>query len=159
MAYLDKTYTISKLLPILDLLKSQGKKVVFTNGCFDILHLGHVQYLEEAKGLGDYLVVGINSDASVERLKGSNRPIQNMTSRIGIIASLHMVDAVVGFDNDTPLDLITAIKPDILVKGGDWQVSQIVGGAFVIENGGEVHNLTFLKDHSTTGIEQKIKNS
>ncbi len=139
---------------------TRGKKIVFTNGCFDILHYGHVHYLADAKNLGDYLIVGINSSASVKRLKGTHRPINDDFTRFHLLAALTVVDAVVVFgDNgdDTPLELIKKINPDILVKGGDWQPAQIVGSDFVLANGGEVKSLPFVAGYSTTNIEKKIR--
>ncbi|HMG16553.1 MAG TPA: D-glycero-beta-D-manno-heptose 1-phosphate adenylyltransferase [Saprospiraceae bacterium] len=132
-------------------------RVVFTNGCFDILHIGHIQYLQEAKSLGDKLVVGINSDSSVKRLKGEDRPINNETDRAMVMAALGVVDGVIIFDEDTPLQLITELNPDILVKGGDWPLDKIVGAEYVINNGGEVFSLPFISGYSTSNIIQKIK--
>lgn len=132
------------------------KKVVFTNGCFDILHPGHVAYLFEAKSLGDVLVVGLNSDASVKRLKGPSRPINDENSRKYVLESLKPVDFVEIFDEDTPLTLIKKIMPDVLVKGGDWKPEQIVGSKEVLENGGTVRSLKFIDGHSTTNIIEKI---
>ena len=135
-----------------------GSPLVFTNGCFDILHLGHVTYLEQARNMGAALVVGVNSDASVKRQgKGDDRPINCLEDRMAVLASLAAVDAVIDFDDDTPLDLIKLITPDVLVKGGDWAVDQIVGADWVIENGGTVHSIEFQHDRSTTNIVQKIK--
>ena len=131
-------------------------KVVFTNGCFDILHAGHVAYLQEAKQQGDLLVVGLNSDASVARLKGPTRPIQNQDDRAFILSALACVDHVVIFDEETPLSLIEAVKPDVLVKGGDWRIDQIVGSDFVLARGGEVKSLQFVEGRSTTRIVEKI---
>ncbi len=138
--------------------RAKNKKVVFTNGCFDILHYGHVHYLADAKNSGDYLIVGINSEASVKRLKGAQRPINDDLTRFHLLAALAFVDAVVVFDEDTPLGLIKKINPDILVKGGDWQPAQIVGADFVLAIGGEVKNLPFVAGYSTTNIETKIRN-
>jgi len=132
-------------------------KVVFTNGCFDILHAGHVAYLEEARSLGDYLVVGLNSDQSVKRLKGKSRPIVPFDHRALVLTGLKAVDLVVGFDEDTPRNLIHFLKPYVLVKGGDWSVDQIVGGSFVLESGGEVHSLQFKGGLSTTNIVDTIR--
>ncbi len=132
-------------------------KVVFTNGCFDILHVGHVRYLKDARALGDVLVVGINSDASVKRLKGPERPVNNERDRAEVLASLGCVDYVMQFDDDTPLALIEAVAPDILVKGGDWPVEKIVGSKFVLARGGEVISLPFHPGHSTTSILETIK--
>ncbi len=139
-------------------LRHQGKKIVFTNGCFDILHLGHVDYLERAKALGDILVVAINRDASVRKLKGPERPVNSEKDRAGVLAGLQAVDFVVFFGEDTPLKTIQSIKPDVLVKGGDWPVSKIVGTGFVVARGGKVKSLKFLKGRSTTGTLKKIKN-
>ena len=137
----------------------KNKKVVFTNGCFDILHVGHLRYLQDARALGDFLIVGLNSDASVKRLKGSQRPIQNEKDRAEILLGLSCVDAVVIFDEDTPLELIQKVRPEVLVKGGDWKVDQIVGSDFVLSQGGEVHSLPFHQGRSTTSIVEKILNS
>lgn len=136
--------------------KSKGK-VVFTNGCFDLLHVGHIRYLQEARRLGSFLVVGINSDSSVQRLKGPTRPVQNESDRAEILSELKSVDLVCIFDQDTPLVLIKQIRPDILVKGGDWKTSQIVGADFVLSNGGEVKSLSFVDGKSTTGLIQKSR--
>jgi D-glycero-beta-D-manno-heptose 1-phosphate adenylyltransferase len=144
------------LLPDLAKARSQGKKIVFTNGCFDLLHIGHVRYLAEARKLGDLLVVGVNSDASVKRLKGPQRPLQNENDRSEILASLKSVDHSVIFTEDTPENLIKAIKPDILVKGGDWSIDKIVGGTFVQSYGGQVCSLSFVEGKSTTRIIEKM---
>ena len=137
--------------------RRQNKKIVFTNGCFDLLHIGHVTYLEEAKSLGDVLIVGINTDASVRVLKGPTRPIQNENDRSEILAALKAVDHTVLFGEDTPLNLIKKIKPDILVKGGDWKIEQIVGSDFVMSYGGSVKSLHFVNGKSTTSIIEKSK--
>lgn len=137
--------------------RSQNKKIVFTNGCFDLLHIGHVTYLEEARKLGDVLIVGINTDASVKKLKGPTRPIQNENDRSRILAALKAVDHTILFDEETPLNLIKAIKPDVLVKGGDWKIEQIVGSDFVLRNGGQVLSLNFVDGKSTTAIIEKSK--
>ena len=137
--------------------KAAGERVVFTNGCFDLLHYGHLHYLAQAKDLGHRLVIGVNSDESVGRLKGAHRPIKGEKTRLHLLAALSCVDAVVLFEDDTPLELITKLLPDVLVKGGDWQPAQIVGAAIVERNGGTVHSLPFIKGHSTTYYEQKIK--
>ena len=140
-------------------LKEWGdSKVVFTNGCFDILHLGHIDYLQRSAQLGDVLVVGLNTDASIKKLKGENRPIQDQNSRLNILAALNCVDAVVLFNEDTPLELIKLVKPNILVKGADYQINQIVGAKEVQENGGEVKTISFLEGYSTSNIINKIKN-
>lgn len=135
----------------------KNKKIVFTNGCFDLLHVGHIRYLKEARKLGDYLVVGVNSDASVKELKGPTRPIQNQDDRAEILAALEAVNATVIFTESTPERLIKNVKPDILVKGGDWTVDQIVGGHFVQSYGGQVMSLQFVEGRSTTKIIEKSK--
>lgn len=137
--------------------KNKGKKIVFTNGCFDILHRGHVTYLAEAKKLGDLLVIGLNSDASVKRLKGPERPINNEKDRGYVLSQLKSVDHVEVFTEDTPLNLILAVKPKVLVKGGDWKIDQIVGGKEVQQMGGEVFSLNFVDGYSTTSLIEKIQ--
>lgn len=137
--------------------QSEGLEIVFTNGCFDLLHYGHVRYLAEARALGDKLVVGLNSTDSVRRLKGQHRPINDELTRQIVLAALQSVDIVVVFQSDTPYDLIYLLKPDILVKGGDWQPTQIVGSDWVLENGGQVLSLPFRDGYSTTNLESKIK--
>ncbi len=132
--------------------------MVFTNGCFDILHAGHLDYLERARALGDRLVIGLNSDASVTRLKGPGRPVNALKTRELMLASLMFVDAVVIFDEDTPERLITEVKPDILVKGGDYLAENIVGADFVTAKGGRVEVLPFVDGYSTTSIIEKIRN-
>lgn len=140
------------------LWRLQNKKVVFTNGCFDLIHLGHVDYLERARALGDILVVGVNSDPSMRRQnKGPERPLQDEEARTRIIAALQFVDVVVTFDEDTPLNLIRAVRPQVLVKGDDYAVDQIVGAADVIAWGGSVQTIPLVQGHSTTRIVQKIK--
>jgi D-beta-D-heptose 7-phosphate kinase/D-beta-D-heptose 1-phosphate adenosyltransferase len=136
-----------------------GRTVVFTNGCFDLLHVGHVRYLQEARALGDVLVVGLNSDNSVKRLKGPGRPLQNENDRIEILAALQCVDFATLFDEDTPEQLIQRVRPDVLVKGGDWAVEKIVGGAFVQSYGGKVKTLQFVEGHSTTRLIEKMNSS
>lgn len=135
-----------------------GEKVVFTNGCFDILHYGHLHYLAEASDLGDRLVIGLNSDASVKQLKGQHRPIHDLKTRQMMLASLDFVDAVIIFEEDTPARLIEAVLPDVLVKGGDYKPEDIVGYHTVVHNGGQVVTLAFIEGYSTTSIEQKIRN-
>jgi rfaE bifunctional protein nucleotidyltransferase chain/domain len=133
------------------------KKVVFTNGCFDILHMGHVTYLEKARKLGDWLVVGVNSDASVRRLKGPSRPVNSQKDRARVLSSLRCVDRVVVFHEDTPEKLIRKIRPDVLVKGGDWKKQNVVGAGFVESYGGKVRLIKFVKGFSTTGLLSKIQ--
>jgi rfaE bifunctional protein nucleotidyltransferase chain/domain len=138
--------------------RMKGDRIVFTNGCFDILHRGHVEYLQEAAALGDRLVIGLNSDASVKRQnKGPERPLNEELSRAKVLAALRLVDAVVIFDQDTPLELIQAIGPDVLVKGGDWPEDKIVGADLVKARGGSVHSLKLVDGFSTTGLVEKIR--
>jgi D-beta-D-heptose 7-phosphate kinase/D-beta-D-heptose 1-phosphate adenosyltransferase len=138
-------------------LKRQHKKIVFTNGCFDLLHVGHVRYLQEARALGDLLVVGVNSDASVKVLKGPTRPVQIEADRAEILAALACVDYTVIFNEETPAELIRQVVPDILVKGGDWKIEQIVGADFVIAQGGKVLSLQFVDGKSTTKLIEKAQ--
>ncbi|MCB0346815.1 MAG: D-glycero-beta-D-manno-heptose 1-phosphate adenylyltransferase [Bdellovibrionales bacterium] len=139
--------------------RERKDKIVFTNGCFDILHAGHARYLAAARELGDCLVVGLNSDASVRRIKGSKRPIVPQAERAELLIALACVDFVLIFDEDTPLNLIEAVRPDVLVKGGDWKVEDIVGGPFVSSYGGTVASLPFHEGYSTTNIIEKIRES
>lgn len=136
--------------------QAEGQKVVFTNGCFDILHAGHVRYLTEARRLGDMLIIGLNSDLSVRRLKGPTRPVCPEEDRAEVLAALGVVDAVTVFDDDTPESLIGMLLPDILVKGADWPVEKIAGAAAVLRNGGAVMNIPLLEGRSTTGIVETI---
>jgi D-beta-D-heptose 7-phosphate kinase/D-beta-D-heptose 1-phosphate adenosyltransferase len=151
-----KIFSLPALMQQMSRWKFLGKKTVFTNGCFDILHKGHIFSLSQAAKEGDFLIVGINSDDSVRRLKSSNRPVNDHSSRALLIASLVMVDAVVVFDEDTPLDLINAIQPDVLVKGGDYTLDQIVGSKEVIAYGGKVVINPIVEGYSTTFIIEKI---
>ena len=141
----------------LEVWKNSGLQVVFTNGCFDVLHIGHSRYLLEAASLGDKLIVAINSDDSVKRLKGKERPINNQHDRAELLAAMSFIDAVVFFEEDTPYELISELIPDILVKGGDWKPEQIVGSDIVLAAGGEVKSLRFYDGHSTTATIDKIK--
>ena len=145
-------------LDIIQKEREKGKKIVFTNGCFDIIHAGHVDYLEKAKSLGDFLVVGLNSDESVKRLKGPTRPINPVEQRKKVLQALKPVDLVIVFEEDTPERLIKEIKPDVLVKGGDWKIENIVGADFVMSYGGKVYTIDFVYDTSTTKIIEKVKN-
>ncbi|WP_242926334.1 D-glycero-beta-D-manno-heptose 1-phosphate adenylyltransferase [Pontibacter vulgaris] len=154
----DKILSVSQLQEQVNTWQNQGQKIVFTNGCFDLLHLGHVDYLEKARQLGDKLVLGLNTDASISRIKGPNRPLQDEMSRARVMASLLFVDAVVLFDEDTPLQLIQAIQPDILVKGDDYSIETIVGHEVVMAKGGEVKTVPLVKGYSTTNIVNKIEN-
>lgn len=137
--------------------KSQGDKVVFTNGCFDILHLGHVDYLEKAAEKGDKLIVALNTDLSVKKLKGEERPINNEIARARLIAALAFVDAVTFFSEDTPFNIINNLKPNILVKGSDYNVSNIVGADIVMQNGGSVETIDLVEGYSTSQIIKQIK--
>ena len=155
----DRIVVLSALLEVLRARRQAGDRVVFTNGCFDLLHPGHVSYLESARALGDVLVVGVNSDASVRRLKGSSRPILTQEERATILAGLRSVDFVVVFEEDTPLELVAAVVPDVLVKGGDWAVNQIVGAGVVTAAGGRVLSLPFVEGKSTTAIIERVCHS
>jgi rfaE bifunctional protein nucleotidyltransferase chain/domain len=163
---LDKLAVIKKKIVAIDQLKNtlvnwrlMSQKIVFTNGCFDILHAGHVISLAGAASFGNRLIVGVNSDASTKRLKGSSRPIQNEESRALLLAAMHFVDAVIIFDEDTPEKLIQAITPNILVKGGDYRVEDIAGADWVINHGGKVELINYLDNSSSTNIIKKIKES
>ncbi len=156
MTFKNKILELSSYRILLKDLKKLGHKIVFTNGCFDILHLGHITYLEEAKAKGDILVVGLNSDDSVKRLKGPERPIKDEKSRASILAALSSVDVVIIFEDDTPISLIKAVQPDILVKGGDYKKEQIVGADFVERTGGQVVIIPFLEGHSSTDLINKL---
>ncbi|MCD4795724.1 MAG: D-glycero-beta-D-manno-heptose 1-phosphate adenylyltransferase [Candidatus Cloacimonetes bacterium] len=152
-----KLKTWDEISIIVNKQKQKGKKIVFTNGCFDILHAGHIKYLQEAKELGDILIIGLNSDDSIKRLKGKERPINSQTDRAVVLGGLSSVDYVVIFQEDTPLNLIKHIKPDILVKGGDWKVEEIVGSDIVLSYNGQVKSLSFIEQISTSLIIKKIK--
>ncbi|MBI5576577.1 MAG: D-glycero-beta-D-manno-heptose 1-phosphate adenylyltransferase [Deltaproteobacteria bacterium] len=141
-----------KVAPFFSRLRREGKRIVFTNGCFDILHAGHARYLRQASGMGDVLVVGVNTDASVRRLKGEGRPVQGEKDRAYVLASLACVSYVVIFREDTPEALIRRVVPDVLVKGGDWKGKDIVGSEFVRSRGGSVKALRFVPGRSTTSI-------
>lgn len=153
---MGKILSRNELVQIRRQIKAEGKRVVFTNGCFDILHRGHVDYLTRAKSQGDILIVGLNTDSSVQRLKGPSRPIVEEADRAVVIAALAVVDYVCLFDEDTPYELISALVPDILVKGADWSVNDIVGKDVVEAAGGAVHTIEFLPNRSTSKIIQKI---
>jgi D-beta-D-heptose 7-phosphate kinase/D-beta-D-heptose 1-phosphate adenosyltransferase len=153
---MDKIKTFSQIQEIVNSLKAQNKKIVFTNGCFDIVHSGHVDYLKKAKQLGDVLIVGLNSDSSVKSIKGKQRPINNQNDRAVVLSAFYFVDYVVIFDQSTPYELINVIKPDILVKGSDWNNKTIVGSDIVSENGGKVVLIEYLEGKSTTTIIEKI---
>jgi len=154
---LDKITDVTSLKRKIAAWRFQDKKIVFTNGVFDLLHTGHITYLTKAAELGEKLIIGLNTDASVKRLKGPDRPVNDENSRALLLASLFFVDAIVLFDDDTPLTLITQLMPDILVKGADYTIDNIVGAKEVIANGGEVRTIDFLDGFSSTSIIQKIK--
>jgi len=154
---LDKISDLPKLKSLVASWKNEGKKVVFTNGVFDLLHIGHITYLAKASELGDKLVIGLNSDSSVKRIKGDDRPVNDQNSRAALLAALFFVDAIVLFEEDTPLNLISSLLPDILVKGADYAVENIVGAKEVMANGGEVKTINFVEGFSSTSIIQKIR--
>jgi D-beta-D-heptose 7-phosphate kinase/D-beta-D-heptose 1-phosphate adenosyltransferase len=149
--------TLAELLPIVHGLKAMGKTVVFTNGVFDLLHEGHILSLSQAAAEGDYLVVAVNGDASVKKLKGDSRPVNNENSRALLLAALLIVDAVIIFHEDTPRDLVVQLMPDVMVKGGDYTVEQVAGAKEVIANGGRVVINPILEGFSTTGMIDKMK--
>ena len=153
----DKIKTQKELKRVIAYLKKQGKKIVFTNGCFDILHYGHIKYLQDAKGLADVLVLGLNSDSSVKKIKGLARPINKQLDRARVLSALSCVDYLTIFSEDTPLRLIRLIQPDVLVKGGDWQTEKIVGADFVKARGGKVLAIPYIKGYSTTKLINKIR--
>lgn len=156
--YQKKIKDLSEAKKETEALKKQGKKIVFTNGCFDILHIGHTRYLYSARDLGDFLLVAVNSDRSVRAIKGPERPINPENARVEMLAALGCVDMVIIFDEEDPLQVIKQLKPDILVKGGDWKEDQIVGSEVVKKAGGRVISLPFVDGASTTGIIKKILN-
>jgi rfaE bifunctional protein nucleotidyltransferase chain/domain len=154
---LDKISALPALKGKVSAWQNEGKKVVFTNGVFDLLHIGHITYMAKASELGDKLIIGLNSDSSVKRIKGDDRPVNDQDSRAALLAALFFVDAVVLFDEDTPLNLISVLLPDILVKGADYAVENIVGAKEVLANGGEVKTIDFVEGYSSTSIIQKIR--
>ena len=156
----DNIVTTAQLVPILNEARRQGRRIVFTNGCFDLIHVGHTRYLQEAKTLGDLLVVGVNTDASVRHLnKASDRPIVPEAQRAEVLASLGCVDFVVLFAEPDPTNLIAALQPDVLVKGGDWSVNQIVGREIVEARGGVVKTIPLVPGLSTTALIQRIRST
>ena len=142
---------------IIKKIKAERKKIVFTNGCFDLLHVGHIRYLSQAKKLGDFLIIGLNSDRSVKKLKGKDRPINSFEDRATLLSALNSVDLVIKFEEQTPENLIKDIVPDVLVKGGDYNIEDIVGYQIVIQNGGQVKTLSFYDGYSSTNYINKIK--
>jgi len=156
---IDRVLSEDEIVSFCEYSRSRNLSIVFTNGCFDILHLGHLRYLEEAKAMGDVLVVAVNSDVSVRQIKGPSRPILPETARAELIAGLYCVDAVTIFNTPDPLPLIMRIKPDVLVKGGDWDINAIVGKDFVESYGGKVATVSVISGFSTTDIINKIRAS
>lgn len=156
--YRLKIKTLSGLKEEIDPLKAEGKKIVFTNGCFDIIHPGHTRYLHAARELGDYLIVAVNSDRSAKAIKGEGRPILSEGARAELLAALSCVDGVIIFDEDNPLKVIKFLMPDILVKGGDWAEDEIIGADVVKRAGGDVRRIPFVTGYSTTDIIRKVKN-
>ena len=155
----SKIFDAESLKRQLAIWRFQSKKIVFTNGCFDILHLGHIDYLAKASDEGDVLIIGVNTDHSTAKLKGPHRPINNQEQRSMILASLHFVDGVILFDEPTPYELIKLVQPEVLIKGGDYQPKDIVGYDVVTAKGGQVKTIDFLPGYSTTMIEEKIRTS
>ena len=151
-----KIISLSSLICKIKVLKQNGKKIVFTNGCFDILHFGHIKYLQDAKTKGDYLVVAVNSDASIKKIKGKNRPVIGQRDRLKTLAALESVDFVLLFNEDNPLKLIKALKPHVLIKGSDWSKDKIIGADFVQSYGGQVVSVKLIKGRSTSKIIEKI---
>ncbi|TAF43412.1 MAG: D-glycero-beta-D-manno-heptose 1-phosphate adenylyltransferase [Sphingobacteriales bacterium] len=154
-----KIFTLSSIYHQLNIWRFGHQKIVFTNGCFDIMHLGHIDYLSKAADMGNKLIIGLNSDTSTQKLKGNTRPINNELSRSALLASLFFVDAVIIFDDPTPLNLINHIKPDVLVKGADYTIPTIVGANEVLKYGGKVTTIPLIEGYSTSAIEQKILNA
>lgn len=150
---------LNDFLKFREKLKDDGKKLVFTNGCFDIIHRGHITYLNKAKELGDYLLIGLNSDSSVKKIKGEDRPLNTEDDRAFTLENLKPVDGVIIFEEETPLKLIRAVKPDFLVKGGDWKENEIAGADVVKSYGGKVVILKYVDNYSTTSLINKMKNS
>ncbi len=155
----SKIHSLSAQQALCASWRVKGAKVVFTNGCFDLLHLGHIDYLEKARQLGDYLIVGLNDDDSVRRLKGPQRPLLPLEARSRMLAALGFVDAVVPFPEDTPRKLVESLRPEILVKGGDYQLTEIVGHEFVLANGGKVLTIPLVPGYSTTELMKKASQS
>ena len=149
-------FLIKDNIEIINRIKDERKKIVFTNGCFDLLHVGHIRYLAQAKKLGDFLIIGLNSDSSVKELKGEDRPINSFEDRATLLSELESVDLVIMFEEQTPENLIKDIVPDILVKGGDYNIEDIVGYQTVIQNGGQVKTLSFYDGYSSTNYINKI---
>ncbi|MES2428493.1 MAG: D-glycero-beta-D-manno-heptose 1-phosphate adenylyltransferase [Bacteroidota bacterium] len=156
-ALLDKICDLPTLKSKVEFWQLEGEKVVFTNGVFDLLHIGHITYMAKAADLGDRLIVGLNADSSVKRLKGDDRPVNDQVNRAALLAALFFVDGIVIFEEDTPIDLISTLLPDILVKGADYTIDNIVGAKEVLANGGEVKTIDLIEGYSSTSIIQKIR--
>ena len=154
----DKIFDLQLLMNNIEKWRSEKKKIVFTNGCFDLIHLGHIEILARSSDFGDRLIIGVNSDLSIKKLKGKNRPITKESSRIKQLSALEFVDAVILFDEETPLKLIKTIKPDVITKGGDYTVKNVVGNEVVSQKNGEVVIIPLTQGYSTTSILNKIKN-
>lgn len=154
---LSKISDLQSLKTSITQWQGEGKKVVFTNGVFDLLHIGHITYMAKAAELGDKLVIGLNSDSSVKRIKGEDRPVNDQNSRAALLAALFFVDAIVVFEEDTPINVITTLMPNILVKGADYSIENIVGAKEVMANGGEVKTIDFVEGYSSTSIIKKIR--
>jgi rfaE bifunctional protein nucleotidyltransferase chain/domain len=154
---LSKILDLSSLKKLVDSWQVEGKKIVFTNGVFDLLHIGHITYMAKAAELGDKLIIGLNADSSVKRIKGESRPVNDQNNRAALLAALFFVDAIVVFEEDTPLNLITTLMPDILVKGADYSVENIVGAKEIMANGGEVKTIDLVDGYSSTSIIERIR--
>jgi len=154
-----KIKSFEKIKSIASGLRKKRKRIVFTNGCFDILHYGHIKYLEKCRRLGDVLIIGLNSDASVRKIKGKKRPVTREKERVAILSALAAVDYITLFNEPTPERLIAAVAPDVLAKGGDWKKREIAGGGHVKKHGGSVVTIPFVKGYSTTRILKRIKNA
>ncbi|QJW88864.1 D-glycero-beta-D-manno-heptose 1-phosphate adenylyltransferase [Spirosoma taeanense] len=155
----SKILTREQAIQQADVWRTNGEQIVFTNGCFDIVHLGHIDYLEKARSLGQRLILGLNTDASVSRIKGPLRPVVNEYARARLMAALEFIDLVTLFDEPTPLELIEAVRPDILVKGNDYSIATIVGADFVLARGGRVETVALVPGYSTTALIERIKQS
>lgn len=158
LKYNQKIFDIDQLIDVLAPLQAAGKKIVFTNGCFDILHIGHTRYLQEARIAGDFLIVAVNSDESVKALKTDKRPIVRLAERMEVLSGFSFVDFVISFDDLDPYNIINQIQPDILIKGGDWPVDKIIGKDIVEARGGNVYNIPEIKGNSTSNIINTILN-
>lgn len=154
-----KIVSLDQLLPVVEKIKGQNKTIVFTNGCFDIIHRGHIEYLAKASDYGDVFIIGLNTDNSVRKLKGENRPVNNEEARAIVLASMQFVTHIVLFDEETPYNLIQAIKPNVLIKGGDYKPENIVGYDIVMKSGGEIVTIPFVEGFSTTSLIHKISTS